>query len=109
MRSNLAIVHTEDADDFIFEKHATDIRGILNKMQHDTDFHKTHRAYDRIVSLFATLASGECCLTPPQTVWGRVIWNNLFAMADLKSHAAALEEARRIREQLVAWHELLRA
>lgn len=110
MRSNLAVVQNDNfEDDHMFSVHATQIRAALNRMQHDTDFHKTFRAFDRIVSLFATLATGNCSLNPPESGWGRVVWVHLTAMADIKSHAESLEEARRIREQFTVWPKVLGA
>jgi hypothetical protein len=108
MRSNLAIVEI-DEDQHVFETHATMIRGALNQWCCDMELTRTLRSFDRIICLFATLKTPSCWHKPPESGWGRVIWDHLLAMADLKSHDAALVEARSIREQFTHWPVVLSA
>lgn len=110
MRSQLAIVENDiSEDDHLFETHATMVRGVLNEMQHRQDFQRTLRALDYVIAHFATLALGECAGKPPQSAWGKAVWTHLLAMADLKSHAEALEEARSIRDGLIVWDQFQNA
>jgi hypothetical protein len=96
-------------DEHMFQVHATQLRGVLNEMQFRQDLRRTLRALDYVIAHFATLALGGCSLNEPETDWGRAIWAHLLAMADLKSHADALEEVRRTRDQLVKWPTVLSA
>jgi hypothetical protein len=107
MKPQLAIAN--DDDDHMFHTHATMMRGVLNEMQSREDFARTLRALDYVIAHFATLKLGSCSLNPPQTGWGRAIWSHLLAMADLKSHAEALAEARSIRDQFTVWPKVLGA
>lgn len=110
MKSNLAIVQNDiSEDDHLFEVHATQLRGVLNEMQHREDFARTLRALDYVIAHFATLKLGSCGLNPPSSAWGKAIWAHLLAMSDLKSHEEALAEVRRARAQLVKWANVLSA
>jgi hypothetical protein len=95
-------------DEHMFRTHATMLRGVLNEMQAREDFAKTLRTLDRVISYFATLPLGSC-INPPATGWGRAVWSHLLAMADLKSHDAALVEARSIRDGLIVWDQFSNA
>jgi hypothetical protein len=98
-------------DEHMFRTHATMLRGVLEEMKSREDFQRTLRALDYVISHFATLTlvNDGCVLKPPQSAWGAAIWAHLLAMADLKSHADALEEVRRTRDQLVKWPTVLSA
>lgn len=107
MRGNLAIVDDTFERDHMFKTHATQMRGVLEEMKSREDFQRTLRALDYVIAHFAVLKTGACGLNPPQSAWGKAIWAHLLAMADWKSHEAALEEVRRARDQLVKWQVVL--
>lgn len=100
MRSNLARLPKADTDER-FELCALEIRAALNEMVAALGFRHAGSIFDAIVAHFATLALGSCSLKAPASPWGKLIWDHLMEMADLKSHAEALAEARSIRDQFV--------